>query len=344
MPIDPGQIRVERVIIHDVPRSRDPWLSDIESQLDQELRTFIEEKLKRSIVRRGLAVTVIAAHPGDTPRCLADYFADPSNHFVPVSHRLARELSSAESRVNASEGLLAVVATQIGELPGLGIVKLEKEEGVNFRLERVNGLNTVNLEMLRTLMFTNRTEVYKIGHFAPGENETSGLQGHVADLQAEGVSKRGVAEYWIGSFLGCDYVGDPPVQTRNFFKVLMEFIDKQVDDEQRKVDYTVAAQATMRNNNDTFRPMEVASTYLHGEDRQRFHDFLSEREINPTSVIRRDTSLIDTMLRQMTLGLDTGIKLSGPAEAIRDHVRQETDADGNSIYIVDGDVQTVRPT
>lgn len=344
MPLDVGRIRVERVIIHDVPRGQTPVLSDFESETNQEIRNFIQERLRESIHSGGLAVRLESDHEGDAPECLLEYFTDPAALFVVASQRLAQALSSAESHVHASEGLLAVVGTRYMDQVGIAVVKLQREKALHLRDdERPDGLRAITVEMLSDLVFTADTEVYKVGHFIQNGETKESIYGDVADMQAIKASKKGSAEYWIGDFLGCRYYDDPPVQTKNVFGALIDFVQTEVQDTDSKMDYIIGGQATMRSNQESFRPIDIAEQYFHGEDRQRFVDFLREKGIDPAKVVQKDTTLISNDIKQLTLKLSTSIEVSGSPEAMDNHVHKVPGPDGQVQIIIDGAVQTVRP-
>lgn len=98
-----------------------------------------------------------------------------------------------------SAGLLCVVACTINTRRGLGLMKIEREEGAQLRLSGTAGARTFTFALLNNLVFTKNTKLYKAGLFAKIGPAADSFGASASDHQFG----NNMAVYWL-DFLGCE--------------------------------------------------------------------------------------------------------------------------------------------
>jgi len=173
MPLfDLGRIRVEKLIVHEIPRHfvhsatpTAPQLSDVESPLDQTVKNFFKEKMAASLGTASYEVEFDPSSTSPLPGLIGSLLSRRPPGFVAASRDMATHLHQSQSGINP-EGLLTVIEVRIGTVRGIAILKLEKEEGTRVRRQSLSGGRTLSVDHVRDLMLTGKTRVFKVGLFA----------------------------------------------------------------------------------------------------------------------------------------------------------------------------------
>lgn len=326
-----GRLRIERIIVHDVPKrfagdESGPRLSEVESTLDAELRTFFQERIKKSLASAAFDVMFDPETASPAPPLVFDQLGVRTMNFVDMSGKLAEHLYASQTGVN-SAGLLTVVQAEIDGLPCLGVLKLEREAGVRLEETDQGGLRTFDIHHVKDLMLTDKTKVFKACVFVQNGADMETVAGLMSDHQRGTLPRREVADFFLKKFLGCQLREAPEVTTKRFFSETQEFINKRVAEPERKAQYLTALVATLNNNDPALSPAQFAATNLIGPDRQGLVGYLEEAGV-PTSHIDKDTSLIQQHLKRTRWGFESGLSLIGPPESFEQHVVMVTPDDG----------------
>lgn len=319
MSIDLGNLQVERLIIHQIPRrmakeSASLRVTDVENELSQEDKNFFSERIKGSLTKSSheIGVREESSEPSPVPKHVFEIFLDDTK-FVALSQSIAAHLYQCQTGVNPA-GILVVSQLKIATKPALAILKLEKEEGMKFE-PKVNeeGLIECSIEQLSNLMLTGG-KVFKVGLFIKESEEITDMAGYVSDKQ----SADSVAKFFLEDFLGCYFLESSEKTTKKFFEASQDFINNLVEKPATKAKYEMAFLSTLRNNRETIEPTNFANDYLELEDRQKFISHLTENRI-PTNSFKKNTNSIRNKIKNMHLFFkDTSVSVSGDPDSFED--------------------------
>ena len=331
-----GPLKVLRVIAHEVPSRQQGSTtnlvvhSQVESQLDPGLRNYFRERILRSITSAGYEVTFVPASPSPVPSLLSDYLLGYNTDFILLSRQIADHLYFSQTAVN-SPGLLCLAEVEISAVPGIVILKLDKEAAVQIEQVMLNGSFTYDLQHVQNLILTQRTRVFKAGIFVlpPGSTDLLSIQGVVSDNQRGYAPTTEVADFFLTRFLGCRLVDSPEVTTKKFFNATEEFISSYVPDPELKARYETALLAELNNEDRTVSPMAFAERHLRLEDRQLFRECLTENEVD-FRPFDKDSELIKTRLRRVSVDFESGVGVLVPPDAFDEQVAVSNMDDGRT--------------
>lgn len=275
MPVfDLGQVRVEKLIVHEIPRhfvhavtTTAPQLSDVESPLDQTVKNFFKEKMAGSLGTASYEVELDPTTTSPLPGWISALLSRRPPDFVAASRDMATHLHQSQTGINP-EGLLTVIQVRIGTRRGIAILKLEKEEGTRIRRQNVTGGRTLSVDHVRDLMLTGKTRVFKVGLFA----RVGGASGPVGGLVCDKQNGYGatVAYFFLERFLGCSLKELPELTTKRFFEATEHFINEDVVDPETKARYQVALAAELGGTRTTVSRQAFANTNLDSGDRTAY--------------------------------------------------------------------------
>jgi nucleoid associated protein NdpA len=313
---------VEAAIVHDIPRGNDSaeelTLTDLPINLDDELRRYFRRKIVVSLHERGVSV-VADRNETDTVRsAIARLLAHPAE-LVESSQQIARRLDEVQSGRNPA-GLLAVILGTVGGKRCAAVLKLEREQGLRFRIEVVGGRHVVDLEFLRDLTLTDKTKVFKTALFVPvrGRPGRDTLDGRVSDDQRGADTTAGVASFFLGTFLGCRLKDSPEKATLDFVQAADGFINDHVQSAEKRGRYQVALLAAMQDHTTEIRPRTFAHVHLDSADRPAFLERIRRVGLDPEQPFPKDVSLVHVNGFKMTF--DSGMVLVGSQDDLRDRV------------------------
>jgi hypothetical protein len=158
---------VDQVMIHDVPRGNDTdeevVLTDLPIELDADLRQYFRRKIIDSLSERGVEVVADNDEDAIVRQALARVLGDRAQ-LVAASREIAARLNDVQTGRNPA-GLLAVIVGTVDDGPCASVLKLEREQGLRFRIKTVDAHTVVDLEHLRDLTLTDKTKVFKTSLF-----------------------------------------------------------------------------------------------------------------------------------------------------------------------------------
>lgn len=331
---------LERVIIHDVPKkyrsglSPPPTLSDVESPLTRELSRDLQERIiQEASPAKSYSVGFAAGSSGIVPLRIMRYLRGlPTSRsdFVDLSRDIARHLYDIQTAVNSS-GILLVCDCSLGQDLGLGIIKLERADGIRLQPVSSNGRRTFGLEQIRDLIMTRRTRVFKIALFVLVNGKIEGL---VRDQQLGRLNPNGVAKFFVQDFLQCAFTQDPRRTTKQFYDIADTFINGASVPPSAKVRYILQLHSELLSQRTSIDPVEFAERCLDTQMRATFLEEMAESGI--TGPFLKDTECLSPMLSKTKIDFESGIAILGPSEAMQSRVTlSDLDEDKVEARVVD---------
>jgi len=332
--MDIATLNIDQAIIHEITdRSLAPqappelFLSNALSPLDDDLRAYFRERIAESLKRAAYPVVADPERTSPTPDLVYEHLQGATASFVETSQAMARHLFDAQQRVRSSPGLLVVAAGQLDTGACIAILKLQKQEGLNLERVGTHGAETYSLEHLRRLMLTNDTRVFKVALFdSEGVLEVGDVSGLVSDKQRFSSPEKRMADFFLKTFLGCQLRDDPAQTTSNFYVASERFVNDAVADPERRARYHRALLVELTNQADTVEPRRFAEQYLDQDDQAAY---LAHLRSDGVTVPRfpRDTTLIDSRLREEEYVLASGIRIRGRPLAFDEHAAFSQDGE-----------------
>jgi hypothetical protein len=308
-------------VVHDVPHGGDEdqelVLTDAPIALDKPLTAYFRRKIIKSL-GRGVEVVV----DPDGAACVRDgvcqVLADPHS-LVTASRAFAEHLNRVQTGRN-SAGLLTVLLGSIDSGSCVSVLKLEREEGLRFKIDTdQGGRKTVDLELLRELTLTDKTKVFKTSLLMLGSpGDASTMYGRVSDDQRGRDDGVGVATFYLSTFLGCQLRTNPEKITRDFVHASEQFFNAEISNPEKRGRYQVALLATMQDNAVDIRPSDFAATSLEPVDRPRYLEAMRKAAIDPNVPFQKDTSLVKVSGFRMVF--DSGMVLVGKKDDLDQRV------------------------
>ncbi len=342
---DLGQIQVQSLIVHEIPRhflraedpSDGPVLSDVESPLNQTVRNFFQERMAGSLGRAAFEVELDPGAESRTPGLIEGLLADPPSDLVSSSRELAEILYHCQGGASP-QGLLTVMTVAVEGRPGVAIIKLEKEEGTRVQRKKVQGGSTFSVDHLRDLMLTGKTRVFKVGLFSrPTGSDV--IRGLVCDKQkGPGTT---VAFFFLQRFLGCRLCESPEITTNRFFEVAQRYINEDIDDPERKANYQVALAQELSSNRTTVSPEAFANTNLDAADRAGLMERLEGAGVGTRS-FPKDLAIVKPALRRIQWQFQQGVVVLALPEQVGGVVQVEGLDDGRTRLAVTDTLKDVQ--
>lgn len=348
MNLDYSTLDIGKVIIHEIPQHRksetgsSPILSEVESPITNDLRIFLREKITES-AGSSSACRVEFVNPTDSPIpvFVSEYLVSGKTpDFISMSQEIAKYLYKIQTGVNPT-GLLAVMMCELEDKPALGVLKIEREEGLRFQQDEVGGKKTFSLEHIRQLMLTRKTKLFKIGLFIAENRDLQSIHGIVCDQQRGFTEKGEVADFFLRKFLGCKLYDDPPITTKRFMEATQEFVDKNIDDPIKKSTYCTHLVSELTSNRQVIRPKKVAEDYFDVKDRKAYIDHLESKGV-PISQFDKDTERIKKRLQKMLVEFVNGVQIISPAEGYEEMVKLTALDDGRTRAEVVDELKSVK--
>ncbi len=328
MSIDVTRITLNRIVLHFVPAGPNDSqntlrLSETECDLDDEAMRFLRTRMIETLVNRGQVVEFDLRTTSVVPELVLNIMTPGHRNFVADSQTMARHLQGLQNKSN-TPGILAIAEVGVGAYGGVVIAKLEHEEGTRaVPTENQDGATFVVQYMQDLLLAGGRGRVFKAALFSQHGTDPSNIEGIVSDNQ----SARGVANFFLHQFLGCQPKVDPGMNTRNFHEVTETWINSEVEDPDARLDYEMALITELKSNAKEIDPDSFAMRYLRGEDRQSFTNHIANSNV-PMATFTKDVDSIQGKLKNISVNFESGIKVIGPPDAIDEKMFKDTALDG----------------
>lgn len=345
MPPALSHLTINRIIIHEVPRhlrsdtGSCPTYSEVESPLDNQLRVFFKEKLIETVgSSSAYEVEFDSAATSPVPQLVRDFLAGSPGDFVEMSKKAAKHLHDAQGGVSPG-GLVTLVDCTIGAKKAIGILKLEKEEGVRLSQTTHEGKRTFDVSYIRDLILTRKTKLFKVGFFVPTDDGE--VQGTVCDEQRGYMPRTEVAGFFLTTFLGCRLLEDPRVTTKRFFIAAQDFFNSQLPDPVERTEALTHLLSELTNQRSLINVRDFARDYLPAPKRQAFLEYLRTTGI-PDQTIRKDIELIEPQTKKMALEFESGVTVVGTRDAFGENVKVSRLRTGAARVVVTGNLKKVK--
>jgi len=312
---DLAALAIERVIIHDIPRKKrgseeKPSLSDTDSPLDVDTTLHLHRKIVETIGGKS-AYELDFADPTESPvpEIVRSYTSAPRNQdqFIEHSRRLANYLFELQSG-SSSAGLLCVLDCTVTGRRAISILKVERESGARLNATMVNGKRTFKMSVVRDLLLTTGTKLFKNALFlrsgANGEFLISGCDTQRANTNIE------MAQFW-SKFLGCQMREVPRIATKRFLDINIEYIDQHIDDPVAKADWYSHVTSELTSKKRRISPRAYIDDYVPEDHRVPFEELLKQRRF-PLNAFDLDTSDVKHRLRRLLYRTRNGAHVSVP--------------------------------
>jgi hypothetical protein len=320
------ELQVGSAVVHYVPTSGDSdtlLLTDEAIVLDEQLSDYFRDKIILS-QKRGLDVIIDPSQVQVVPEAVASVITVPTR-LVEASQKIAGHLDKCQSGRN-SPGLIAVLSGSIGNKTVVGIVKLERERGVRYVLNEVDGHQVVNLELLRNLTLTDKTKVFKTALLtcAPDAIANS-VTGRVSDDQRGTSEGLPVAHFFLSTFLGCQPKVKAAKATFDFIGAANTCFNADIKSPEKRGRYQVALVAAMQSQTADIVPRSFAHHNLDQVDRPIFLSRIEKAGLDLDSAFPKDLSLV--RVDRFKLTFDSGMVLVGDVTALREKVELPSGTD-----------------
>jgi 37-kD nucleoid-associated bacterial protein len=342
-----GQLTIKRIIIHEVPRhlrsdtKSTPTYSEVESPLDAQLKMFFKEKVIETVgSSNAYDVIFDAASTSPVPQFVRELLSRKKVNFVDVSKMIAKHLHDAQGGASPG-GLITVIDCALGVRKAVGILKLEKEEGVRLRQTTHGGLRTFDVSYIRDLILTRKTKLFKIGFFYPPDGDEGDPSGTVCDEQRGYNPRIEVASFFLSDFLGCCLAEDPRISTKRFFMSAQDFFNEQIEDPVARTHALMHLLSELTNQKAKVNLKDFARDHLPTQKRQPFLSHM-EQEGFRTHTIVKNLELIESQTRKMALEFQNGVTVVGNREAFEESVKMASTPDGSARVEITGQLKKVK--
>jgi hypothetical protein len=348
MQSDLGYLRIRKVILHDVPKhtkkeeGEGPILSQVESPLSGSSSLYFKKKIVDSIKStKAFDITFDAISSSPVPELITEYLTKPTKSlFIKNSQKMAEHLHNIQSGHNPP-GFLAVVDCTVDDKMALAIVKLEREEGVRLQQTTVQDKRTFNFDVIKDLIFTEKTRVYKVSLFIALDEELKSMEAAVSDYQTGYFRQADVARFFLRSFLGCTLLEEAYMSTRKFYELSEQFFNEEVKDPTKRQKYYTHLVSTLHSNADSVSPESFAQLFLETPDRKPYLAYIRSQGLNAVS-FPLDTRLIDGRLKKQLIEFEEGISIVIRSEDAEERVKWTSLANGQVKAEISGMLKAIK--
>lgn len=201
------------------------------------------------------------AFKNDTPSTVGMFIrglksAVGDEKFIKVSHDLADFLYTEQNKKNTSNGFLVILKGKTDEEKEyLCLLKLEGLEGSEAIFN--NSRKSYDLKQLQSILLTKKTKVFKMAFFIM--NGLHFLKMYVMDDQNK---KEEIADFWLKSFLGCDFIETPENLTKKLFDFVSDFSNSNRLTVDEKLNLKIGLNAEMNSKTKTLKLSTISKKYI----------------------------------------------------------------------------------
>jgi hypothetical protein len=324
-------LKIKTIVLHEVVKKSGgagkPILSEVASHMDAGQTAYIQERIRAAL--GGHARPIVEDEGVSTvPNEIRQYLA-AGKDLLAVSGELVQALQVAQPGVSPG-GIFVAAEVELGSDPGLLLAKLEHERGVRAEQTTLpDGRTTFTVQLLKDLLFTTGSRVFKVALFTKsglqtaevdgsGEEDDSPvevLSGVVVDQQVSGST---IAHFFLSAFLGCRFAEQSDILTERFYTSAGTWINALNDDE-KKGRYQLALMGELQSNRPTLSVNKFAAENLSVEDRDEFVASMQGSSV-PMRTFDKDIELVRAKLSRLRIDTESGVMLLAPPESVSEGV------------------------
>jgi 37-kD nucleoid-associated bacterial protein len=291
----------------------------------------LRDKLTR-VLRSSHAYPVFfdIATPSIVPKQVRDCTVAPSlASFVPMSQQLAQSLWTYHTG-GVSVGLLCVLDVVVKQLPGVVLMKLEREEGAQLELgQNADGKRAFSMSVLANLVMTDGTRLFKSAMFVRTGDDDEDFYSVCCDDQSRVTASSDMARFWL-QFLGCQVTLDAKVATERFYESTVRFINAHVTDPIEKNDLYEHLHSQLKSQQRQFVPKSFISDYVPKDLRQPLTVHLQASGA-PMTAFTKDLADIESRIKRHLYKTKQGAVVAVPSDKVADLI----DVKAHSIVVKD---------
>jgi hypothetical protein len=325
--IDSSTIKIERIIVHDIPKhakddfSITPNYSQKESTLTDGLKLFFKDKIVQSISSESsLKICYDKNNSSPIPWIIEKLLKSDGSELVKQSKLIAKNLYEIQVGSNAA-GILVIIFGKIHSNNSCIILKLERDKGAQLTLDEET--KTYNIHEVKDLMLTQKTKIFKIAFFFLRNDFTVDFDGRIMDFQINLKAKDEVKTWFMNKFLGCKAYEDPKITTQYFYHYTRQFINT-LEDDLEKTKYIQDLNSYVQKNVYKISAKEFADDYIVSTaHRNDYKGYIFSKNFIFTSFIK-DISQIKRNIRMFAVSFENGISILGEKGSFDSKVKLES--------------------
>jgi len=345
MPASYSSLRLGDVMMHQIIRSPSgeadrfqTITTDEPVSMNASNLTFLTDRFIKALTGRALPIVEDATVPSNTPAKVRSLWSG-SLSLTESSQHLAEELRASQPG-SALAGLLVVAEASLGGDDALLVAKVEHQAAMRIETETTDDGHTIfRIEQLRELVFGDGAKIYKIAVLSRVASATGQLAGEVVDDQ----NGNRFAAYFLGKFMGMKLREEPAVLTQNFLERMTGTINESSMDPETKLDVQAALLSQLNSNLASVSPRQFIQNFVPPAHQTEI-DALAQQKSVPLVDFPRDTSRVNSQIRQLRMDMSNGIRIIAPAESVGEGkaVQIEDGLDGDTVTITGGKLRNVR--
>jgi hypothetical protein len=313
--VDIGSIKVRQTIFHDIPKNKKgfsgaPTLADDITALDSRRSSILRERLIRALASRsGFPVEFYAGTSSIVPAEVQKFASGSitTAKLITLSRTLAQHLFDRQTGT-VSPGLLCIIDVTVSNLPGLAILKLEREQGAELHWKQAQGKKTIEMDVLDNLVLTEGTKLFKSALFVM---DGSKLEFGVAcDGQPSSFTSEDMAQFWM-QFLGCTFKRDPRIETQRWFDATIDYANEVVTDPVVRSSIYDHVLSELNSQRNTVSAKRFADDYVSASERKSYLDFVSSKDVS-TNQFRKDLTDVAAKIKRITYHTEHGVAVTAP--------------------------------
>ena len=313
-------------------------LTDVPVELSSQDLGYLLRRFRTSLSNRALPILQADAEPHAARSSLIALWGGTQT-LVETSQALAESLAVTQPGT-AAEGLLVVADGKLGGEDALVIAKVEHQEAM--RLEPAldaSGKHVFTVELIRDLVFGDKTRIFKVAAFVKSWSSTGVLTGEAVDEQSD----RNIAAYFLSKFLGMKLREEPSVLTESLLNGFTAAINKSGMSGEQKMEVQSALLAELRSNEKSLDPQAFIRKHVPTGHAKEVASLATNARA-PMVVFSKDTSRVDSRMRRVRLDLEKDITLVAPPEEIGENgaIRVHEDGSASTVTIHGAKVESVR--
>lgn len=335
--VDPSTVVVERFVAHRVPRhkgeddDRPIGYSASVPDLPPETLEFFARRLKTTLLDSGQNVEIDESlESPQMPGHIQAFLASSDRDLLELSKHAAQLLLEAQPASKwEDESIVAVMDVTVEGQQGVAFAKLEQEEGVEFEEEQVEGGTTLVVSINDHLLLTENTRVFKAAVYRMEDGSPVGV---LCDIQQG--ERTTLARYFLRDFLGSRHQESPARTTKAFVAAVERYVSKSIADPEQKVRVSEALRTEIRSDRTKVSPTKFIQVNVPREHQGPMRQELVDAGL-PMASFDKDRRLVERHQKRTAYTTASGIKLSGPAEAMSERVETGEDEQGAYLLIRD---------